>query len=197
VTGENFTCTEHFKDVYCVALSSNGVYAASGSDIIQIWDLVHDKKSQTLEGHVKGVYGVVFSPTNKAVASVGYDGQVHLWDIVSGAILKDFNSSLVGSSSFDCIRFSQDQQYITIGPHCFATGLPGLGQESSTIMDMQQFPIHYLDGGWVMTISGKHHICWIPQSERGLLVSTANGIVLGTPSGKIIILDFSNLDKPE
>ena len=47
-----------------------------------------------------------------------------------------------------------------------------------------------------MACSTQQRICWIPQVYWGSLVSTANGAMLGTSTGTIIILDFINVQVP-
>jgi WD40 repeat protein len=43
---------------------------------------------QSLQGHTGNVYGVVFSPDGKRLASVSLDNTVRLWDAVTGAALQ-------------------------------------------------------------------------------------------------------------
>ena len=186
------TCTKHSDKVYSVALSSDGIHlaSASGNTTIQIWDLVNCKHLKILEGHLKAVYTVVFSPTDDIIASASHDGFVRLWDVVNGVTVNMLKLALV-HHSLGHIKFSQDQQYITLGSHCLPTALPILA--AGDTVDMQQFPAYYIDSGWVLSMNSQHRICWIPPADRGLVVSTENGVAINASSG-IIILNFTSVN---
>jgi WD40 repeat protein len=174
-TGEYLrTLQGHSDKVYSVALSSDGIHIVSASQdtTIWIWDLINCKHLKTLHGHSTAVYTAAFSPTNEVIASASSDGHVRLWNVVSGVTVQTFHQDFTNWDWYH-IKFSQDQQYVTMGSHCLQTGLPILASEDTT--DMQQFPAYYMDGEWVISMSSQNRVCWIPAADRGLLVSTANG----------------------
>ena len=55
---------------------------ASGSvdKTIRIWNVADGKEVHKLDGHPDDVYSVAFSPDGKRLASVGYGGNLYVWD---------------------------------------------------------------------------------------------------------------------
>jgi WD40 repeat protein len=190
-TGEHLrTLQGHSDRVNSVGLSSDGmkIVSASQDTTIWIWDLISCKHLQTLHGHSSAVYTAAFSPTNDFIASASFYGHVRLWDVVSGVTVRTLNQDFI-NWDWDHIKFSQDQQYVNMGSLCLQTGLPILASGDTT--DMQQFPAYYKDSEWIISMSSQNRVCWIPAADRGLVVSTTDGIAIGAPSG-VIILNFIN-----
>jgi WD40 repeat protein len=90
----------HSDEVKCVALSLDGRYAVSGGfanngvganeNCVHIWNLATGKREGLLRGHSKGIYGVVFHPNNRQVASSSWDKTARLWDIKTAKEAKRF-----------------------------------------------------------------------------------------------------------
>ena len=53
---------------------------------MRLWNLNTDKTNECkiLEGHTSRVDSVVFSPSDKTIASCGRDGTIQLWDVETG-----------------------------------------------------------------------------------------------------------------
>ena len=86
----------HGDAVECVALSADGLKAASGSwdKSVRVWDLAAGRLIARLEGHAGTlahpgiVYRVLFRAGGRELVSCGYDGTIRLWDIAGGRQLR-------------------------------------------------------------------------------------------------------------
>lgn len=103
-----------------ITISSNEEYLAGGtlSGNIYIWDFASGSllksfashKTDISDGWIGGVKILEFSPKSNLLLSVGYDRFTKLWDVNSGALLKEINT---------CHHFggfTQDGRYlVTVG----------------------------------------------------------------------------------
>jgi WD40 repeat protein/serine/threonine protein kinase len=53
-----------------------------------------------LEGHTEVLYGLDFSPDGKALASAGYDGQVIVWDLAEGNVVRQVTDPAASDKGF-------------------------------------------------------------------------------------------------
>eukprot|EP01064_Diplonema_japonicum_P007048 TRINITY_DN14789_c0_g1_i1.p1 TRINITY_DN14789_c0_g1~~TRINITY_DN14789_c0_g1_i1.p1 ORF type:complete len:676 (+),score=82.14 TRINITY_DN14789_c0_g1_i1:30-2030(+) len=84
----------HDASISAVDVSPTGSMVASGqtassrskegNGFIIIWDYHTRVARHRLEGHLKGVYSLKFSPDERWLASVGVDGRTYIWDMQSG-----------------------------------------------------------------------------------------------------------------
>jgi WD40 repeat protein/serine/threonine protein kinase len=58
--------------------------AVAGSDIVEIWDVVAQRRIHELRGHFQWVYFVAFSPDGKWLATGGWDRTIKLRDAATG-----------------------------------------------------------------------------------------------------------------
>jgi predicted Ser/Thr protein kinase len=95
----------HTREIYMVALSSDGKLAASGdkNGNVIVWDLEAKKERTTLKGFGEHGAGARFSPDGKTLAAWAVEGnKMVLWDVASGneQPLKEHFTSL-GRALFD------------------------------------------------------------------------------------------------
>ncbi len=71
--------------IYSVRFSRNGELVAAGSlrGNLGVWDVSSGRLVARLTGHSARVMDIEFSPDNKKIASVSFDGTVHLWDALN------------------------------------------------------------------------------------------------------------------
>ena len=71
----------HTEYVYCLAVLSDGVTLASGSDdnTIKLWDTRTGACTRTLKGHTGRVYGLAVLSDGVSLASGSSDRTVRLW----------------------------------------------------------------------------------------------------------------------
>lgn len=82
----------HKDFVWCVAVSPDGTWLASGSgnaensldNSIKIWDLNSGHCRAMFEGHLDGVSSVAITPDGKRIWSASLDHSVRVWDVETG-----------------------------------------------------------------------------------------------------------------
>jgi WD40 repeat protein len=72
---------------------------------VKVWDAQTGKELQTLKGHTELVWGVIFSPDGKRLASASGDKTVKIWDTQTGQVLHSLKGLDSGVRS---VAFSAD-----------------------------------------------------------------------------------------
>jgi WD40 repeat protein len=60
---------------------------------VRIWNADNGSQVKELKGHTDWVYTVAISPDGNLVASGAWNGEVKVWKIADGALVKEFNGS--------------------------------------------------------------------------------------------------------
>ena len=84
------------------AFSPDGkILASAARHIITLWDVVTGQPIATLEGPVRGVNHITYSPDGNTLASVSRDKTVRLWDIATNQNIETFKGSSYAAFSPD------------------------------------------------------------------------------------------------
>jgi transducin (beta)-like 1 len=93
------TLGEHSKEIYTVRWRPKGSTAGAGGSMlatasfdttVRLWDAETATAVHTLRAHDKKVYTVAFSPDGKFLASGSLGGQLHIWNVADGALVRSF-----------------------------------------------------------------------------------------------------------
>ncbi len=60
---------------------------------MRVWNADNGAAVRTLAGHTDYVYAVAVSPDGNLVASGTFNGEVKIWKLADGTVLKAFNAS--------------------------------------------------------------------------------------------------------
>jgi WD40 repeat protein len=65
----------------------------SADQTVRLWNADNGAAVRTLSGHTDWVYAVAVSPDGSVIASGGYGGEVRIWKVADGSLVKAFNAS--------------------------------------------------------------------------------------------------------
>lgn len=86
----------HSKGIFKMAVSSdpkNFVLATCSADgSVRLWDAA-GTSIKTLTGHTDWVYAVALSPDGKKIAAGSWNGEVRVWNLPDGSLVRAFNAS--------------------------------------------------------------------------------------------------------
>jgi glucose/arabinose dehydrogenase len=84
----------HGKAVFRVIYHSKQPLLAtcSADNTVRLWN-ENGQVVRTLSGHTDWVYALAFSPDGNLIASGGYNGEVKVWKVADGTMVKAFNGS--------------------------------------------------------------------------------------------------------
>jgi len=102
--------TGHSHYVQDVAISSDGMFALSGSwdGTLRLWDLHTGKTTRSFIGHTKDVLSVAFSADNRQIVSGSRDKSINLWNTLGQC---KFRITEQGHKEWvSCVRFSPNLQ---------------------------------------------------------------------------------------
>jgi WD40 repeat protein len=204
------TLEGHDRNVNSVVFSPDSSRVASGSadSTIKIWDAHTGACLQTLEGHGNWVNSVVFSHDSNRVASGSRDKTIKIWDARTGACLETLN---VGSVR-DILSFNTTNSTLRTDVGIVAlrdsatpdpttsTEMPALELQSPSASQLPQPPKYHgygisPDGFWITRQS--QHWLWLPPTYRpncSAVGQSGIAVVLGCPSGRVLIFEFSPED---
>ncbi|KAM0347577.1 hypothetical protein ACHAP4_011298 [Fusarium culmorum] len=204
---EEQTLEGHTKWVNSVVFSPDGIRIASGSmdKTIKIWDVATGKEEQTLEGHADRVWSAVFSPDGRCIASGSWDGTIKIWDVVTGSIVKSFDASW----NTTVLSFTDDGSVLVTSTGHFSLDFRDVSTSHSSASDSQLGNAHVAvkvdgklgfgisrDNTWI-TAGGPNgrEVLWLPPNfrpwaSRILNERSKSVVVIGCPSGRVVIMGF-------
>ncbi|HMC66596.1 MAG TPA: hypothetical protein VKI65_16805, partial [Gemmataceae bacterium] len=62
-------------------------------DSVRIWNADSGAAVRALAGHTDQVFAVAISPDGNLIASGSYNGEVKVWKVADGAVVKAFNAT--------------------------------------------------------------------------------------------------------
>ncbi|KAH7190146.1 WD40-repeat-containing domain protein [Fusarium oxysporum] len=164
------------------------VASASDDKTVRIWDVGIGKCKRVLEGHSDLVKSVVFSPDSTMVASASDDKTVRIWDVKTGKCQEVIPSG----PRTDILSFPPYEGGIVTSNSVFAISSKFVSSTKAPMPSQPLAPsiLALRDKTWV-TMAGKD-LFWLPTECRGAKTAiSANTIVIGCESGRLIVLGFS------
>lgn len=78
----NLCLQKHISGNYCVGISNDNKYAASGSHdtFIRVWNIENRMQEYFLKGHNGIIFCIAFTPDDKYIVSGSSDKTVRVWD---------------------------------------------------------------------------------------------------------------------
>ena len=80
------------QEVFALAVSQGQIFAASADGQVKQFDLATMGEVRTYTGHKDWVYALDYDGATQRLATGGYDGEVRVWDTISGACLMTFQA---------------------------------------------------------------------------------------------------------
>ncbi len=98
----------HTSNILSLAVSSNSKILVSGAlDGIKMWDLLQQRPLGTLRRLGNSTYTVAISPNNQILASGDERGEIQLWDLKSGKLIRTF---VAHSRSVTSVAFAPGEE---------------------------------------------------------------------------------------
>ncbi|KAK4865268.1 hypothetical protein LT330_001891 [Penicillium expansum] len=150
---------------------------------VWLWDVATGTLTQTLEGHLKSVASVAFSPDSRQIVSSSEDKTMRLWDVATGALSRTWNVEEVVTT----LEFSYDGSHL---------------RTNFGILDIQsrcEIPtFHPPYTNLAIVIEHDHWIklngekaLWLPvESRPNCFKVNGNTLALGHASGRISFIGF-------
>jgi WD40 repeat protein len=190
------TLKGHFSAVESVAFSPDGMRVVSVSHdmTLRLWDAASGAHLHRLEGRSSLIESVAFSSDRRRVVSRPNDNTLELWDAVNGVHLDTF-----------CGEPMIFPYIAHLVAHSLHAGQSSFSQGVAQHIDIQvvsssnktsQWIRYIVDAdGWLCSAYPKRRICWLPVSCRTQnLTSHGNIIAMGVADGRVVILNFKDLN---
>jgi len=170
--------------IYSIALSSDGREAAVDGDegAVNLVDL-SSRKAVELDGRFSAeAYGVRFSSSGKRLLSAGFDGELRVWSIPDGRLLRRFVGH--GASSADALFLDEDT-VVSAGEDGHVYRWSVTGNDAANIFSVNA-PLHWIrkleQTGELVVVDGRSRIWLTGRNGDRLVYEHPNQIVAFTMS---------------
>ena len=194
VAGASITLEGHTNDIKSLAISPDGMMAASGDSDknIILWDMANWKQLATLKGHNGDVQALHFSPDNRTLASGSRDSNVILWNIMRREQMIMFNVK----DKVNSVDFSPNGSYLATGANSKDIIIWDIrnGTQSRIIKGKDDIlSLDYSPNGRYLATAGKNKIIDLWDAQTGKRILGFEGhtknvrAVIFSPGGKLLI----------
>jgi WD40 repeat protein len=200
----------HQSPILSVALSCDDKLVASGSmdHTVQVWDVMAGTHLYIMNGHDYMVTSTAFSDDSRFIISGAYDETVRMWDVATGTHRQTITGHKSRSVAFlddgNSVVSRLEDGMIQVWEASTAVAPGGLSTSLPQYVEAPDSPRHdrfkLERDGWIHrlnTANSWQRLCWLPSQRRGSeLAYHGQTICIGTESGGITILDFSQVRIP-
>ncbi|KAG8927829.1 hypothetical protein FRC02_007722 [Tulasnella sp. 418] len=198
----------HRDSVHSVAFSPDDSLIASASRdrTIHVWKANTGSTAVILRGHMDSVQCIAFSHDGHYIASGSHDKTVRLWNISDGTLVKTLEGH---QQTITSVTFSPDHSFVLssdiLGRYLSwdTTTFARAQKAASCLGDPRTADRSVaIEGQWAVSKAGVHselrRLCYLPVPSSSISVYHPSGeyLVIGTKSGVLYILDFSQTLTP-
>ncbi|MDR1962939.1 MAG: WD40 repeat domain-containing protein [Planctomycetaceae bacterium] len=89
---EKIADSDRVPVITCIDLEKSGRLLAVGGDdhLVRLWDIQAKGFIRELQEHLDWVRGLAFNPDQTRLATIGQDGQIKLWEVQNGTLIRSF-----------------------------------------------------------------------------------------------------------
>ena len=135
---------------------------------VTLWDIKRAREIRTLEGHVRPVASMVFSPDGKVLAAVGRDDVAKLWDWRTG---KELGLVGLGGKGISSVAFTPDGKTIASG----SLGQPIKLWDVATGKEIREFVKTSAGATWVEFLPDGGMLATVGPLKKARLYSVDTG----------------------
>jgi WD40 repeat protein len=201
---ELYVSASHESSVESVAVSGDGKLVASGCDdhTVWVWDMVAGTHLHTMSDHEHRVRSVAFSDNSSLIISGSQDGTIRIWDTATGTHRQTITGCMGRSVSFSDGGSSIIVKYTNAKIRVWEASTDVADEaslpqytEAPDSPRCDQFKLE--SDGWIYRLDTQNRwqrLCWLPTERRGQeFAHFGQTVCIGTESGAITILDFSQV----
>ena len=183
------------------AFSPDGkILASAARHIITLWDVVTGQPIATLEGPVRSVHHITYSPDGNTLASVSLDRTIRLWDIATHQNIETFNGTSYAA-------FSPDGTMLVFRSNGSGVVVWNLITRDKTIIPKNHFMAFLPDSSMMLLRSFPRGSVSVWDAKTSTFITTLDSVIFAdwnrpifSPDGKTLAImgqDSTILFEPE
>ena len=183
------------------AFSPDGkILASAAGRIITLWDVVTGQPIATLEGPVRSVHHITYSPDGNTLASVSLDRTIRLWDIATHQNIETFNGTSYAA-------FSPDGTMLVFRSNGSGVKVWNLITRDLAIIDGNDFMAFLPDSSMMLLRSSPRGSVSVWDAKTSTSITTLDSVIfedrkrpIFSPDGKTLAImgqDSTILFEPE